>query len=160
MSPSSPGSVEPREESGAAAANSSLNAATNGTLNATLPGTSFSGPPWPELNLSYSSWAAIICGVVVFWILLSLFLAYFFGPDFVTCYLCEQQVPRSYWLSGEHRAECGKEHEKFIDQLPGEFDDRKPAQRTETVQLIDVIKASENETFMALHTRLTDESSQ
>ena len=84
MSPSSPGNVEPREESGAATANSSLNAATNGTLNATLPGTSFSGPPWPELNLSYSSWAAIICGVVVFWILLSLFLAYFFGPDFVT----------------------------------------------------------------------------
>ena len=46
---------------------------------------------WAELDLSVSEWAAIIVGVVCLWILISVVLACFCGPDFVTCHLCQQQ---------------------------------------------------------------------
>ena len=47
---------------------------------------------WPDLNLTLGHWIAIIFSVVVVWILLAFILAYFMGPDFVRCYLCEKQV--------------------------------------------------------------------
>jgi len=33
-------------------------------------------------------------GVVLSWALLACLLAYFFGPDYVRCYLCDKQIPR------------------------------------------------------------------
>ena len=56
-------------------------------------GSNSSSPgPWPDLKMTFGGWTIFICGVVAFWIVLSCFLAYFLGPDFVTCYLCEKQV--------------------------------------------------------------------
>ena len=56
---------------------------------------------WAELDLSVSEWAAIIVGVVCLWILISVVLACFCGPDFVTCHLCQQQgrshIPKVTW---------------------------------------------------------------
>ena len=50
---------------------------------------------WAELDLTVSEWAGIIVGVVCLWILISVVLACFCGPDFVTCHLCQQQGRKS-----------------------------------------------------------------
>ncbi len=48
-----------------------------------------------ELLLFYfKDWTIMLCGVVACWIIISFLLAFFLGPDFVTCYLCEKQIPR------------------------------------------------------------------
>ncbi len=87
----------------------------NGTNNGTR------GGGWPDLNMSFmvykslqiywvsprtiqmilelllfylKDWTIMLCGVVACWIIISFLLAFFLGPDFVTCYLCEKQIPR------------------------------------------------------------------
>jgi hypothetical protein len=91
-------------------------------LTSESPTTTTVGPPhkwaWAELNLTVGEWAAIVAGVICLWIVLSFVLAYFLGPDFVKCYLCQQEIPRRYWESGEHRIECAQKNEKWLEELP------------------------------------------
>ena len=70
-----------------------------------------------DMELSPMVWIIIVSSVVCFWILLAAFLACFCGPNFLECYLCEQQVPRGQWTRVDHRETCAKDHERFLNGL-------------------------------------------
>ena len=74
--------------------------------------------PWRDFQMETRYWVIVLSAVCGFWIVLAIFLATFCGPHQFTCHLCEEKIPRRMWQSGDHRAPCAQDHERFLYELP------------------------------------------